>query len=72
MDIAVYIRELLLDHDCVILPDFGGFIGNYVPAHYDSSNNFYPPTKQISFNKQLCHNDGLLIGKVSKSLTLNY
>ena len=73
LDITPFIRELLFGHDCVIVPGFGGFIGNYTPARIDKSNGmFYPPLKQISFNRNLNHNDGLLTGRVSESLKLNY
>jgi nucleoid DNA-binding protein len=57
----------------VIIPGFGGFIGNYTPARIDRSDNtFYPPVKQISFNRNLNHNDGLLIGRISEAAGLNY
>lgn len=73
MDITPFIRELLFGHDCVIVPGFGGFIGNYTPAHIDkSTGTFYPPVKQISFNRNLNHNDGLLIGRISGSSCVNY
>jgi nucleoid DNA-binding protein len=73
VDIIAFIRELLFGHDCVIIPGFGGFIGNYTPARIDkNSGTFYPPVKQISFNRNLNHNDGLLIGRISGSLNINY
>lgn len=73
MDITAFIRELLFGHDCVIVPGFGGFIGNYTPAQVDrSSGTFYPPVKQISFNRNLNHNDGLLVGRISSSLNITY
>ena len=73
MDITAFIRELLFGHDCVIIPGFGGFIGNYSPARINkSTGTFYPPVKQISFNRNLNHNDGLLIGRVSLSAKINY
>ena len=73
VDITAFIRELLFGHDCVIVPGFGGFIGNYTPAQVDrNSGTFYPPVKQISFNRNLNHNDGLLIGKISGTLNVNY
>ena len=73
MDVTAFIRELLFGHDCVIVPGFGGFIGNYSPARIDkSTGTFYPPLKQISFNRNLNNNDGLLIGKISSSSGLNY
>jgi hypothetical protein len=73
VDIKAFIRELLFVHDCVIVPGFGGFIGNFSPAHADeSSGTFYPPVKKISFNSNLNHNDGLLIGKISQATGVNY
>jgi nucleoid DNA-binding protein len=73
VDITAFIRELLFGHDCVIVPGFGGFIGNYTPARIDRTNStFYPPVKQISFNRNLNHNDGLLIGRISESVRMNY
>lgn len=73
MDITAFIRELLFGHDCVIIPGFGGFIGNYSPARIDkSTGTFYPPVKQISFNRNLNHNDGLLVGRISLSARINY
>jgi nucleoid DNA-binding protein len=73
LDITAFIRELLFGHDCVIVPGFGGFIGNYTPARIDkASGTFYPPVKQISFNRNLNHNDGLLIKRISASSGLNY
>lgn len=73
MDITSFIRELLFGHECVIVPGFGGFIGNYVAARMDkSSGTFYPPVKQITFNRNLNHNDGLLVKEVSAKLEVNY
>jgi len=73
VDISAFIRELLFGHDCVIVPGFGGFIGNYSPASIDkASGTFYPPVKQISFNRNLNHNDGLLVGTISGSSKINY
>jgi nucleoid DNA-binding protein len=73
VDITAFIRELLFSHDCVIVPGFGGFIGNYTPAQVDrNTGTFYPPVKQISFNRNLNHNDGLLVGRISGSLNINY
>jgi nucleoid DNA-binding protein len=72
-DVTAFIRELLFGHDCVIVPGFGGFIGNYTPARIDkNSGTFSPPVKQISFNRNLNHNDGLLIGRISESAKINY
>jgi hypothetical protein len=73
VDITAFIRELLFGHDCVIVPGFGGFIGNYTPAVIDkNAGTFYPPIKQISFNRNLNHNDGLLVGRISAYTGINY
>jgi nucleoid DNA-binding protein len=73
VDITPFIRELLFGHDCVIVPGFGGFIGNYTPARIDkTTSTFYPPVKQISFNRNLNHNDGLLSGRISEARGVNY
>lgn len=72
-DITVYIRELLFRHDCVIIPGFGAFIGNYFPSHIDRNEGlFYPPVRRITFNRHLTGNDGLLIGHVSSHLNIPY
>ena len=72
-DISVYIRELLFKHDCVIIPGFGAFIGNYFPSHIDRDEGlFYPPVRRITFNRHLTGNDGLLIGHVSSHLKISY
>lgn len=72
-DLTSIIRGLLFRHDCVIIPGFGGFILNYVPAFIDkSTGTFNPPARRVSFNRNLTHNDGLLIGSVSSEEGVNY
>ena len=64
--IVHYISELLYYHDCVVIPEFGGFITTHKSSILDSNAlKIYPPSKQISFNKKLQSNDGLLIQKIS-------
>src|SRR6185312_7529274 len=66
MQLEEHISELLFDHDCVIVPEFGGFIGNYAPAQLDEVKHlFEPPNKKIVFNKGLTQNDGLLANHLS-------
>ena len=61
-----YISELLFLHDCVILPDFGGFVGNLQSAKLNKTTGVLsPPSKQILFNASLKTNDGLLITHIS-------
>ena len=67
MTLDHYISDLLEDHDCVIIPDFGGFIGNYASARINPVNHrIDPPFRKITFNKLLVHNDGLLAAYIAK------
>jgi len=73
MKIEEYISELLYEHDCVIVPDFGGFVCNYAPARIDPVKHlFEPPGKKILFNKGLTRNDGLLAHYISGKFKLSY
>lgn len=73
MDITPFIRELLFSHECVIVPGFGGFIGNYASARIDKpTSTFYPPARHISFNRNLKSNDGLLAGIISRRLQVPF
>ena len=46
--VAHYISELLFLHDCVIVPDFGGFVGNKKSAQLNkTTGTLTPPSKQI-------------------------
>ena len=73
MNIEEAISELLFEYDCVIIPGFGGFIGNYSPAVILSSNHtFVPPSKSILFNINLKHNDGLLATHLSGKENITY
>jgi hypothetical protein len=73
MDIRICIAELLSLHDCVIIPGFGGFIGNYSPARIDPVHHaFQPPAKKLLFNINLKQNDGLLANAVAASFGTSY
>ncbi len=66
MIIEKYIRNLLYEHDCVVIPDFGGFIAHYVSASvHPIRHTFVPPSKEIAFNEMLKLNDGVLISYVA-------
>lgn len=68
-----YIKGLLFIYDCVIIPDFGAFVSNYAEAQYlELTHSFYPPKKNIRFNKNLTYNDGLLINTIAKNLKISY
>ncbi len=68
-----HISELLYLHDCVIIPDFGGFICNESCAVInEKSGIILPPTKAILFNRNLIHNDGLLLNWIACKENISY
>ena len=61
IELERHIEILLLNNDCVIVPNFGGFMTHHVEAHYDEEQEmYYPPLRTIGFNPQLTLNDSLL------------
>ncbi len=73
MKLDQHISQLLFQYDCVIVPSLGGFVANYKPASIQPlKNTFYPPSKGISFNKNLTNNDGLLVNAISKANNSTY
>jgi len=67
------IGSLLLRHNCVIVPSFGGFVAKQVSARIDyASMKMLPPSKTLLFNKQLINNDGLLINELSLANDLSF
>lgn len=73
MTLTNYINDLLYRYDCVIVPNFGGFVTNAVSAKVNHfSHTFYPPTKQITFNAHLKNNDGLLANYIASTEGLSF
>jgi len=67
MQLEKYISELILRHNCLIIPGFGGFVARYAPAKIDWSKGIIaPPSKEVLFNTHLIQNDGLFIGYVAQ------
>jgi hypothetical protein len=72
MTLKSYIQDLLYRYDCVIVPGFGGFVASKIGASIEGST-IYPPSKRISFNAQLNHNDGLFVNHIAsiENITFN-
>ena len=59
--IITHIERVLLVNDCVIVPDFGGFVLRRRPALFTAEKNaFSPAHNEMAFNPSLNHDDGLL------------
>jgi nucleoid DNA-binding protein len=71
--ITQLISELLYKHDCVIVPNFGGFVARQHSAHFSKGNSvLHPPTKQLLFNKNLVHQDGLLVSALMEKSAITF
>jgi hypothetical protein len=67
MQIENYIQSLLFEHNCVVIPDFGGFITEMKSVEiHPITHRFTPPSKRIAFNEQLKVNDGLLSTTIAR------
>lgn len=73
LSVETLIGNLLLQHNCVVVPGFGGFVAQRVPARFDEvTSTVYPASKSVLFNKQLISNDGLLVQAYAHHAKLNY
>lgn len=71
--VASAAAELLYVHDCIVLPGFGGLIGNYATARvHPVSHVFQMPLKQLAFNRNLKTDDGLLVNQYAKNENISF
>ena len=67
MRLSHYIKELIYEHEYVIVPGLGAFVSNYKPATIKEEDGvLHPPSKEITFSSKLKNNDGLLIKYISE------
>jgi hypothetical protein len=73
MILTNYISDLLYRYECVIVPEFGGFVTNKTGARInETTQTFSPPSKQITFNCHLNVNDGLLANYIASSENISF
>lgn len=70
--LALFVEELLYEHQCVIIPDFGAFVSNRKVAQLLKDSTIVPPAKEISFNARLHVNDGILVKHVAQQEHISY
>lgn len=67
------IADLLIQHNCVIVPGFGGFVAKEQSARIDHTRGIMiPPSKSVLFNSKLTNNDGLIISEYKELNKLTY
>ena len=73
MNLVQYIKELLYQYECVIIPQLGAFLTQPTAIRIDREQGiFFPPGKELSFNGLLTHNDGLLANYIAKRKSISY
>ncbi len=70
-NLAQYIEELIIKHECVIVPNLGGFL-TYRDKAFVRNNTFYAPTEHIRFNPLLTYHDGLLTEAYMRDRNIGY
>jgi len=71
--LITHIEHLLLTHDCIIVPELGGFVIQPASAvHSAEEHIFHPMHKEIMFNATLTHQDGLLSESYMKMYHTDY
>lgn len=62
-----------MSNDCVIVPDFGGFMAHHIDARKDDGDgSFLPPIRSIGFNPKLKLNDSLLAQSYVEAYDISY
>jgi len=73
INLELLIHDLLLNNDCIVIPNFGAFVCNYKSAVIESNKSLIlPPSKEITFNPLLTKNDGILSTKIAQILKCSY
>lgn len=73
MDLAPVIKALLFEHNYVVVPDFGGFVGREKASELNRLNfSILPPSKSVLFNPELKSDDGLLAQALVQQKMMSY
>lgn len=72
VDLSHYIKELIMVHECIILPNFGGFETTYLPARYDKEQKrMLPPGKKVVFRSEYTKGGDVLENHLVNQLRIN-
>lgn len=67
-----YLEFLLPIHNCVIIPEFGGFIIDIESSSFNMKGDITHPAYNIVFNPELKHNDGLIASYIVRDENISY
>lgn len=72
MQVSLYVKELLYEHECVTIPHFGAFLTRSFDAKVTPGGRFSPPWKEVNFNPLLITNDGILAHYLAQKESISY
>ncbi len=68
-----HISNLTALHDCVIIPGFGAFLAQRIPAQYNAEEQlFMPPHRTLCFNPHITIDDALLATSYMRHYGVSY
>ncbi|MDR2955516.1 MAG: SPOR domain-containing protein [Prevotella sp.] len=67
-----YLEFLLPIHNCVTIPELGGFIINVSSSSMNASGDIDKPQYTIVFNPELNHDDGIITSCIVKDENISY
>lgn len=68
-----HIEYLIGLNDCVVVPGFGAILAEYVPASVNEADSTVcPPSRRLSFNAGIDHNDGMLAMSLCRQRGMSY
>ncbi|HEX9958426.1 MAG TPA: SPOR domain-containing protein [Fibrella sp.] len=63
--IGDYLKKLLYQYDCIVVPTLGAFLTHTVSASFsEATGQFLPPRRKVAFNEALMLDDGILLNYV--------
>ena len=73
LTIIHHIEYLLRRNDCVVVPGFGAFVVQTRAAGIDEAGEMLlPPSRMLSFNGAIDHNDGMLASSIMRKESVSY
>ena len=73
MELSRYIKELLYQQECVSVPGFGAFLTHQKKVVVNRyTGEFTPPIRELSFNRLIQNNDGILANYVARHENRSY
>lgn len=71
ISITQHIEFLMMYNDCVLIPGWGALIANYTSSHMHG-DTMISPCRNIGFNANITHNDGLLANSIARRNGISY